>query len=85
MTLNAEIQPGGSIRAKLMEAGGAELRGFALDDCLPVTKGGANCELRWRERHIAEQAGQTIRLAFEFQRAKLYALNAVGVLASDSA
>jgi len=85
VTLNAEVQPGGSIRAGLMDAGGTEFRGFALDDCLPVTQGGASCELRWRERDIAELAGGAIRLAFEFQKAKLYALNAVGVLAADSA
>ncbi len=85
VTLNAEVQPGGSIRAKLMDAGGTELRGFTLDDSLPVTTGGASCELCWRERGIAELAGQTLWLAFEFQKAKLYALNAAAVLASDSA
>ena len=84
VTLNASVQPGGTIRAGLLDAGGKALRGFALDDCLPVTTGGASCELRWRERDIAELAGGAVRLAFEFQRAKLYALNAAGVRASDS-
>ena len=84
VTLNAEVQPGGSIRAGLMDAGGTELRGFTLDDCLPVTTGGASCDLRWRERDIAELAGGAIRLEFEFQKAKLYALNATADLASDS-
>ena len=85
LTLNAEVQPGGSIRAGIMDSGGTELRGFTLDDCQPVTQGGASCELRWRERDIAELAVGAIRLAFEIHKAKLYALNATGVLAADSA
>ena len=84
-TLNAEVLPGGSVRAKLTDADGTELSGFGYDDCLPITKGGSSCELRWRERDLAALARQTLRLAFAFQRAKLYALNAVEVLASDSA
>lgn len=84
VTVNAEVQPGGSIRAKIMDAGGTSVHGFGLDDCLPVTKGGASCELRWRERDIAELAGGAIRLTLEFQQAKLYALNAAAVPASDS-
>lgn len=82
-TLNAEVQPGGSVRAKLIDAGGTEVSGFGYDDCVPITQGSLNCELRWRERDITELAGEAIRLAFEFQKAKLYALNAVGVLAAD--
>lgn len=83
LTLNAEIEPGGSIRAMLLDGGGAELSGFGFADCLPLRQGGASCHLRWRARDSAELGDQTLRLVVEFQQAKLYALNAVADLASD--
>ncbi len=83
LSINAEVQPGGSIRAKLMNADGADINGFGYDDCLPVTQGGLNCELRWRGGNTAELAGQTLRLVFAFQKAKLYALKSIADRASD--
>ena len=83
LTLNAEIEPGGSIRAMLLDRGGAALSGFGFADCLPLTQGGASCHLRWRARNLADLGVQQARLVFEFQQAKLYALNAVADLASD--
>ena len=85
LRLNAEIEPGGVIRYMLLDAGGNPLAGYGLDDCLPVTTGGAKRELRWRGRHVSALRGETARLAFEFHIAKLYALSGIGVPASDSA
>ena len=83
MTLNADVEPGGWIRAAILAADGGAQSGFELAECAPVLEGGANCRLRWRERDIAELAGRSARLVFEFQKAELYALNAVAVPASD--
>ncbi len=83
LSLNAEISPGGFIRAALLDAGGGAISGFALEDCLPLTQGGARGQLRWRERKLAELRGKTLRLALEFQRATLYAINEVGDPAAD--
>lgn len=83
LTLNAELEPSGSIRAAILDENGGALSGFGLDDCLPIEQGGANCDLRWRERASTALAGQQVRLVFEFQQAKLYALNAAAVPASD--
>ncbi|MDE2748527.1 MAG: hypothetical protein OXI34_06160 [Chloroflexota bacterium] len=83
LSVNADIKPGGSIRAMIMDAGGAEVSGFGMADCRAIKQGGARCPLRWRERDPAELAGQTLRLVFEFQKATLYALNAARVPASD--
>ena len=83
LSLNAEVAPGGSIRAMMLDEQGGQVDGFGFENCLPITEGGPNCELRWRGRDLAELAGQTIRLAFEFQRAKLYAINAVADRACD--
>ncbi|MDE2776127.1 MAG: hypothetical protein OXI77_09330 [Chloroflexota bacterium] len=83
LTLNAELEPSGSIRAAILDEYGGAMRGFTLDDCLPIKQGGAQCDLRWRERDPTALAGQQVRLVFEFQQAKLYAINAVAVPASD--
>ena len=82
-TLNAEVEPAGAIRAAILDEGGSALVGFGLDDCLPLSQGGAGCGLRWRERDLAELAGQMVRLVFEFHKAKLYALNAIEDRAFD--
>ena len=85
LTLNTEVEPSGTIRAAILDEYGGALRGFGLDDCQPLKSGGACCDLRWRERNLAELAGRRARLVFEFQKAKLYALNAVADRACDSA
>jgi hypothetical protein len=83
LRVNAEVKPGGSIRAMLMDGGGAEVRGFGFAGCLPVTAGGTDVELRWRERDVAELGLQRLRIFFVFQGAKLYALSGIQVPASD--
>ena len=83
LRLNAEIAPGGSIRAMLLDEAGRQLDGFGFDSGLPITEGGANCALGWRGREASALAGQRLRLAFEFQRAKLYAINAAAGPACD--
>ena len=84
LRLNAELAPGGWIRAAILDADGGALSGFGLDDCRPLAPGRADCKLRWRERNTAELGGQHCRLAFEFQQATLYALNAIADRACDS-
>lgn len=83
LTLNAEVKPGGSIRAMLLDEAGSELSGFGYDDCLPVTQGGASCELRWRAGELAALTGKVARVVFAIQGATLYALNAAADWASD--
>ena len=84
LSINAEIEPGGSIRAMLMDAGGAEVSGFGFADCLPLKQGGIGCELRWREHDMClSLRGKTLRLVFEFQKAKLYALKSIADRVSD--
>ena len=84
LSVNAEVEPGGAIRCMLLDAGGNPLEGFGLDDCLPVTKGGAKRELRWRGRPVSALRGKSARLVFEIHNAKLYALSGIGVLDFDS-
>ena len=75
LTLNAEVEAGGWIRAGLLEGDGAAIEGFGLDDCLPLEEGGLNCALSWRgDRALPETRGP-LRIVFEWRRAKLYALS----------
>ena len=83
LTLNAELGKGGWIRYALLDEGGAALEGFGFADCLPVKQGGASCELRWCNSEIAELKDRVARVAFNFHRATLYALNAAVVQESD--
>ena len=82
LSINAEVETSGTVRAMVLDAGGNELSGFGFDDCRPVTCGGTARELRWHDRRAAEMVGQTVRLAFEFRNAKLYALIGTAVPAS---
>jgi len=76
ITLNAEIDAGGSIRAALLDDEGQPLSGYGLDDCLPLGagEGGLALALRWRERTIAELARQPMRLQLELNAATAYAI-----------
>ena len=76
ITLNAEIDAGGSIRAALLDDAGAAWPGFGLDDCLPLGEGqgGLALPLRWRERSMPAQAGQRFRLLLELKAAATYAI-----------
>ena len=74
ITLNAEIDAGGSIRAALLDDDGKPLSGYGLDDCLPLREGGLALALRWRERTLAELARRPIRLQLELNAATAYAL-----------
>ncbi len=76
ITLNAEIEAGGLIRAALVDDADAALPGFGLDDSLPLGagQGGLALALRWRERRIAELERRPFRLQLELNAATAYAI-----------
>jgi len=84
LSVNAEIEPGGSIRAMLLDAGGNPVSGFGFEDCDAISQGGAHCDLRWRDRPVSGLRGKSARLLLEFRKAKLYALSGIRAPASDS-
>lgn len=83
LKLNAEIEPGGWIRAALLDADGAALSGFGFDDFRAIDQGGVACHLRWGERTLADLPTLPVQLAFVFRAAKLYALGGAAVRDSD--
>lgn len=82
LSVNAEVERGGWIRAALLEAGGAVLSGFGFDDCHVISEGGLACELRWPGRNADDMLGRQVRLAFEFKKAKVFALTGIAAPAS---
>jgi len=79
MSVNAEVEPGGWIRAALRDESGSALPGYGVDNFQAISESGLACELRWRERDAAELHGQSLRIVFEFRKAKLYALTGTAV------
>ena len=75
LTINAQIHPGGSIRAGLADVDGTTLSGFEMDNCVAVRASGLSVRLRWEQKHLHELAGRDIRILFEIKRAKLYAFS----------
>ena len=72
LTVNAEIPPGGMLRAAVLDEEEKAVTGFGLDDCLPASEGGASVVLAWKDRRIGELAGQAVRFLFEFEAMTLY-------------
>ena len=75
LTINAQIHPGGSIRAGLADVDGTTLSGFEMDNCVAVRASGLSVPLRWEQKHLHELADRDIRILFEIKRAKLYAFS----------
>ena len=79
LTINAEVESGGWIRAGLTDGNGNVVEGFGLDDGLPVVESGMACDLRWgKDRCLPDVSGESVRIVFELCRAKLYALTGAG-------
>ena len=80
LTVNAEIETGGSIRACLLDAAGSPLPGYDFDDCVPLHEGGLDCELRFADGSLDDLPGRTVRIAFALDDARLYALTGAELL-----
>lgn len=81
LTLNAEVRPGGGIRAQVMDAGYQPLEGFAFDDCEAMTASGLDHAMTWRggDRVPAAVAPGAKRIvALELENATLYAFGLRG-------
>ena len=71
-TVNADIPTGGMLRVAVQDDEGHGIRGYGLDDCAAITEGGISVSVAWKDRHIRELAGQTVRFLFELEALTLY-------------
>jgi len=74
ISLNVATATSGSVRAALLANDGAELAGFGLDDCEPLTGDGLRLPLRW-SGEVGDIADAPVRLRLELRDAVLYAIN----------
>jgi hypothetical protein len=85
LTVNVELQPGGSLRAAVLDDQGWPLPGHGLDDCQPITTGDLAAAVRWPGRPWNALAGRPIRLTFALTGAKLFAFSGCSILGSPNA
>ena len=71
--INGDAAPGGGVRAALLSADGKEVPGFEFNRSVPVTAGGTRVQLTWSGPSRPTLPTRPVRLAFELNRAALYA------------
>ena len=72
LTLN--VQAVGQVRVALLDENGQALAGFDLNDCDPIQTDSTEVIATWNgQQDISTHAGQTVRIKFELQNAKLFA------------
>ena len=71
--VNAEVAPGGEVRAGFVSRDGSYVAGLSPDDCQPITENGVAIPVRWRGGHdLGALATSDVRLEFRLRQAKLY-------------
>ena len=71
--INGDAAPGGGVKAALLGADGKEVPGFEFNRSVPVTAGGTRVQLTWSGPSRPALPTRPVRLAFELNRAALYA------------
>ncbi len=85
LTVNVELQPGGSLRAAVLDDQGWPLPGYSLDDCQPITTGDLAAAVCWPGQPWGALAGRPIRLTFALTGAKLFAFSGCSIQGSPNA
>lgn len=75
LILNAITQPGGQIRAALLDPSMKPLPGYALDDCDPVVGDYLEIEVHWRGKETFPTAANAFAAEIELCNATLYAFD----------
>jgi hypothetical protein len=76
LRVSADAQ-GGSLRVAVLDA-----EGYALDDCQPITANVTDGVVRWKgDKDLAALKGKTVRLKFELDKATLYAVSGLKLVA----
>ncbi|PYV11702.1 MAG: hypothetical protein DMG07_18625 [Acidobacteria bacterium] len=71
--VNAEVEPGGSIRASVLGPDSRELVGLEQSRCAELTATSIRAPLRWSgAAGLSALAARPVRLAFHIKNAKLY-------------
>ncbi len=75
LELNVKVNTGGYVKVGILDENGNEIQGFGINDCIPLNRDSVRARVQWvGGSNVENLAGQTMRLKFELQNAKLYAL-----------
>ena len=73
LQLNADIEPGGTLRASLLDAQGRALPGYTAENCDPLNGDDLAHRVAWRgNADLTALTGTPVRLRLEFQQTRLY-------------
>ena len=73
LELNADIEPGGMLRASLLDAQGRPLPGYTAENCDPISGDNLAHRVAWRgNADLTALTGTPVRLRLEFQQTRLY-------------
>ena len=70
--VNAAIDPGGELRAEILNADGKVVEPFAADRCTPIAGDATRVAIRWSARSIADLVGETVRFRFYLRGGRLF-------------
>jgi len=80
--VNADAQTG-ELNVRVTDEKRKVLPGFDYADCTGFTGDSVAHEIKWKEKHLEESTGQTIRFEFFLRDADLYTFRATGTGKED--
>ncbi len=72
LKLNAAVAEGGSLRVEVLDQAGKPIAGFDRQACLPIVGDALAHKVMWKGDDAGQFEGQTVRLRFLIEKAKLY-------------
>lgn len=79
--INADARQG-EVRAEVIDASGKPLRGFSMNECVPIKGDQTITAVRWKSgKDLAAASGKPVRIRFQLHNARLYSF---WVSATDS-
>ncbi|MCK5105013.1 MAG: hypothetical protein KAR17_19455 [Cyclobacteriaceae bacterium] len=63
---------GGSLRAELLDAGGNQISGYSMNDCIPIQSNDISEIVRWKNHVELPYGKQEFRIRFQMENASLY-------------
>lgn len=75
LSINAQINPGGYVKASIIDAQGYDMPEYGLINCIPVTEDTLDTEIMWENVHWSQlPTDQSVRIKLEIASATVYAL-----------
>ena len=78
LVLNAQTDPGGSIRVEVQDAEGNPFPELRLEDCVPFSGDRVGHVVRWKRARLEEVNRRVVRLRVVVEGARLYAFRIAG-------